>query len=314
MTEEKSSDTKNVQLFPQLNNTIKTIIYVDKMTEKKGKTHEFKGNIYTEIPKEIAEKINLEPGEDLEFKNPYKDLVILVPNKSKNSKKTEKKTKKKKTGKKKPKRKKKKEKKNKKRELGPNELKVLKKLGKMKHWERTPEKIEKELNEEEGKIFEKMLKGKVLFKYEKEGENRIGIDREYFPLVTGKNSDNEDKRDKNNKSESKTLFQQLEEEKHMVIENRGEVEELQRQIREKDKVEEVKGVRDFDKKFYIIKKDKLEEIEEDLEDKKVLDKEKSIEEIAEELGIEETLSKASLVVLREEGKVVEKGKNIYQNT
>lgn len=270
----------------------------------KGKTHEFKGNIYSEIPKEIAEKINLEPGEEIEFKNPYKDLIIIVPNESKDKKKGKDQKKSKKKGK----RIQRKRKEKKIRELGPNELKILKKLGKMKHLERTPEKINEELSENEKKVYKKMLAGEVLFKYEKKGEERIGIDREYFPLVRSEKP-KEGKKEK----KYKTPFQELEEEKYMVISNRGEVEELQREIRKKDKVEEVKGVKDFDGKFYIMKKDRLREIEEKLEDKGILNEEKPIKKVAEELEIKEELSKTALVLLREEGKVIEKGKNVYQN-
>ncbi len=252
-----------------------------------GKTHEFKGTTYSEVPDEVAEKLELEPGQDLEFINPYKDLVII----------------RKKTGEKKEK--KEEEKPEKQKGLEEKEVKVLKEIGKIKHWERTPENIKKRLQEDGKKIFNNLLTEGVLFEYEKEGETRIGIDREYFSLATENNQTK-------NKDTPSSLIKKLEEQGYLVIEDEDLVKDLQEELRKKEKAEEVKGVRGFDKKYYIIKKDKLNEVEDEIKD--LLDEEKIIHEVSEDLDIEEKLCKAALVVLREDGEVVEKGKNIYKRS
>lgn len=237
-----------------------------------GKTHEFKDTIYSEIPDEVAEKLDIEPGQEIEFKNPYKDLIILIPKQKRKEKS--------------------------KKGLRESELKVLKKIGGIKHWERTPKNIKNQLNENEEKTFNKMLAKDVLFEYEKEGETRIGIDQEYFPLAT-----------KETKEKPKKLINKLETNGYVIIKDEEDAKKLQEEIRKKEKTEEIKGVRGFDKKYYIIKKDKLNEIKEEL--KNILDEEKIIHEISEDLNLKENLCKTALVVLREDGEVVEKGKNIY---
>ncbi len=273
-----------------------------KMENKIGKTHEYKGKIYSEIPEEVAETLEIKPGEDLQFKNPYKDTIILTP------KQTEEEKSKKDEDKK---------------ELGPIELETLQKIGKIKHWERTPENIKKKLNKKEEEKYEEMTEENILFEYTKEGEKRIGIEREYFPLATGKKEENEEDPNKQSKNKEKikktskkqkNLLEQLEEKKHLVVKDEEKAREFQKTLRKKEMGEDVKGVRDFNKKYYIIKEDELRKIEEEIEEKDILEEEKSIEKTAEKIGRSKTMTKAALVILREEGKVVEKGKDIYQTT
>jgi len=294
------------------------------MTEETGKTHEYKGRTYTEIPEEITDKLGIEPGEEIKFKNPQGKLVILT---------TEELEKQKKEQEKKKTRKKEKEEKGEEeedtKELGPQELEALQKIGEMKHWERTPENIEQKLNEKEIEKYKEMLDQDILFEYTKKGEKRIGIDRDYFALATDKEPKKGEKngqkdKNKDNKKKKKTKgrkkpepkkpMDKLEKQKYIVIKDKGKAEDLQQKLRKQDKGEEVKGVRGFDKKFYIMKKDKLDEIEEEIEERKLLEEEKPLSEIAEELGLNEKQCKTALVLLREEGKVVEKGKNVYQTT
>lgn len=248
-----------------------------------GKTHEFKGTTYSEIPEEIADRLDLEPGQDLEFVNPYENLVIVRKKKVKEKESKEEEPKKQKG-------------------LDEKEVKVLKEIGKIKHWERTPENIKKQIKDDEKEIFNNLLAKDVLFDYEKEGETRIGIDREYFSIAT----------DGNQGRTPEDLIERLKEEKYLVLKDEEKAKELQNKLREKDKGDEVKGVRGFDKKYYIINKDKLEEVEDEI--KELLDEEKIIHEVSEDLELPEKLCKSALVVMREEGKVVEKGKDIYKVT
>lgn len=247
-----------------------------------GKTHEFKGKIYSEIPEEVAEKLGIKAGEDIEFENPYENLIVVHP-KGEEATPVRKEEKKETKG------------------LNEDELKVLKKIGAIKHWERTPENIKSRLKDDEEEVFNDLITDNVLFEYEKEGETRIGIEREYFSLAT------------ENTKKSKTpssLIKKLEKQGYLVIEDEDAVKDLQEKLRKQEKAEEVKGVRGFDKNYYIIKKDKLQEIEDEIKD--LLDEEKIIHEVSEDLDLEEKLCKAALVVLREDGEVVEKGKNIYK--
>ncbi len=234
----------------------------------KGKTHEFKGTTYSEIPEEIAEKLGIEPGQDINFLNPYKDLVILIPGKKGNSNEEE-------------------------DELTKDELKVLKKIGKIRHWKRTRNNLHVLLQEEEEKTMKKLINKGVLFEYTKEGEKRIGIDREYFPLVTGKENS----------------IDKLENKGYAVVEEEREAKELQKEIKEKGIENKVRGIRGFDRKYYVIKKDKLEQLKDKIV--KELGEEKIVQDISEDLGIEEELCKTALTLMREDGEIVEKKKDVY---
>ncbi|MCX6010164.1 MAG: hypothetical protein NTW48_09085, partial [Chloroflexi bacterium] len=71
----------------------------------------------------------------------------------------------------------------------------------------------------------------------------------------------------------------------------------------------VRGIRGFDKRYYIMSQEKLSEIEGRLE--KALTKEKTLKAISAELGLPEDFCRAAVEILREDGTIIEKRKNSY---
>jgi hypothetical protein len=68
-------------------------------------------------------------------------------------------------------------------------------------------------------------------------------------------------------------------------------------------------VRGFDKKYYIIGKPALADLERKFD--RLLAKEKQLKAVADELGVKEGLARAAIEVLREEGKIIEKRRGTY---
>ncbi len=222
------------------------------------KTHSFKGEIYAKIPREVVETLGLTANDEVEFEIIDDEVVLRKP------------------------------------VLKEEEMKVLKKIASLKHYERTKGRIMGLLFEEEPNIFEELLSRGVLFEYEKQGKKLIGIDRKFFPLVVEKTS---------------PLYSELFEKGFLVLEKESEVNALNEELREKEKTDQVIGVRGFDKKYYIITLKKLREIKPKFE--KALESEKVLSKLAEELKTSEELCKTILEVMKENGEVIEKKKGIY---
>jgi bifunctional DNA-binding transcriptional regulator/antitoxin component of YhaV-PrlF toxin-antitoxin module len=45
----------------------------------KTKTYSYRGRIYSEIPKEIADILTIKSGDEIEFKPVYENLVLIAP-------------------------------------------------------------------------------------------------------------------------------------------------------------------------------------------------------------------------------------------
>lgn len=117
----------------------------------KTKTYSFKGNIYSEIPSEVAKKLDLKAGDELIFE--ISDVVKLKTLKGNAF-------------------------------LSAEEKVVLAKLNNIKHSERTEKRVDTEFDK---KIIKDLIAKKVLFEYTKNGKKLIGIDRKYtnFKLASG---------------------------------------------------------------------------------------------------------------------------------
>jgi len=222
------------------------------------KTHSFKGEIYAKIPKKVVEALGLLPNDEVEFEI-IGDEVVL-----------------------------------KKAELPEEEMRLLKKIGKLKYYERTRGKIMELLSEEEPNVFEEMLSKGILFEYEKQGKKLIGIDRKFFPLIVSK---------------ANPLLEELFEKGFLILENEADANSLNEELKEEGKEDLVRGVRGFDKKYYILTLKKLNEIKPKFE--KALESEKIISKIAEKLKTSEEFCQAMLEVMREDGEVIEKKKGVY---
>lgn len=177
-----------------------------------GKTHEFKGTVYTEIPKEIVSSLKLTVGNDINFEvNQGKVIISVSASKQSNTYDA-----------------------------------ILKKLSAIKHIERTEEKVKQISNAGEQKQIEELIDKKILFRYSKDGKNFIGIKKEY---VTGPEHPKQEQITKDLTTDP--VIAQLETEGFMILEG-GQIPEFVARLQQNNKTGTVIGIRGFDKKFYVI--------------------------------------------------------------
>lgn len=177
-------------------------------------------------------------------------------------------------------------------ELSSEEIGLLKKVNTIKHYDRTYDNVSKMLDAPERKLFDELFTKKAIFKYRRGARELIGIDKKFFKYVI---------------DEKDGIIDKLTKEGCIVIEDQNQAKELNDKLR-KEKLA-VRGIRAFDKRYYIMSQEKLSEIEGKLE--KILTKEKMLKAISSELGLPEDLCRAATEILREDGKIIEKRKNYY---
>jgi len=177
-------------------------------------------------------------------------------------------------------------------ELTADEIEFLKKVNSIKYYNRTYDNVSKILTGQEKKMLDELLKRDVLFEYKREGKKLMGIDKKYLKYVFGEKSE---------------LVEALVKDGFLVLEDQNKVKELSDKLKQ-EKLN-VRGIRGFDKRYYIVSAEKLSEMELKLET--VLVKEKMLKTISSELGVAEELCRAVLEILLEDGKVIEKKKNNY---
>jgi len=233
----------------------------------KTKTYSYRGRLYSEIPKEIADALVIKPGDEIDFKPVYDNVVLITPSKEPTKEQP-------------------------KGELSKEEIELLKKVNSIKHYDRTYEKTAGALNAEEKAIFDGLFKKDALFEYKRTGRELIGIDKKYFKYVVGERDE---------------LIEKLAKEGCIVIEEQAQMKALNDKIRN-EKLP-VRGIRGFDKRYYIMSQEKLSEIEGRLE--KTLTKEKTLKAISAELDLPEDFCRAAVEILREDGTIIEKRKNSY---
>ena len=237
----------------------------------KTKTYSYRGRLYSEIPKEIADALAIKPGDEIDFKPVYDNVVMITPSKEPTKEPTKEQPK---------------------GELSKEEIELLKKVNLIRHYDRTYEKTAKALNAEEKAIFDGLFKKDALFEYKRTGRELIGIDKKYFKYVVGERDE---------------LIEKLVKDGCIVIEEQAQMKVLNDKIRN-EKLP-VRGIRGFDKRYYIMSQEKLLEIERKLE--KTLTKEKTLKAISAELGLPEDFCRAAVEILREDGTIIEKRKNSY---
>jgi bifunctional DNA-binding transcriptional regulator/antitoxin component of YhaV-PrlF toxin-antitoxin module len=228
-----------------------------------AKTYEFKGEIYSKIPNEIARTLHITPGDEITFENKEGRIVLSAGSKS----------------------------------LSNDEFSVLKKIGAMRHYDRTINNVEKALSEGERITFVSMLKKKILFKCKKENRELVGIDKPFFSLITEQ------------RSEDHPLITSLFADGFAVVEDASAVSFLTNELMRTERSGDVRGVRGFDKKFYIVTSVKMGELTPKIE--KALDSERSLSDVASIIGVSEELCKAAIEVLKEDGDVIEKKKDVF---
>lgn len=246
----------------------------------KAKTHDFKGKIYSEIPDEIAKLLNVKAGDELEFRNVYRDLILVTPVGSKAEAPT-----KERGG------------------LNEEEWRVLKDVNSVRYYERTRENVLKKLDNKDIAIFNSLFSKKVFFDFSKKGQKWVGIAKEFFPLLV---------KERTKKQASDPMISKLQNQGYLVLSNEAEARMLNDKLKKARLFNSVKGVRGFDKRFYIIMLEKLHEIEGNL--LKALEKERVLKDLSKELNISEELCKTAIEVLREDGSVIEKKKELYVST
>lgn len=233
------------------------------MAPSTAKTYEFKGEIYSKIPNEIARSLRIAPGDEITFENKDGRIVLSAGSKS----------------------------------LSNDEFSVLRKIGAMRHYDRTINNVEKALSADEKATFASMLKKKILFKYKKEDKELIGIDKPFFSLITEQ------------RSEDHPLITSLFADGFVVVEDASAVSFLTNELLRSERSGDVRGVRGFDKKFYIVTSEKMNELTPKIE--KALESERVLKDIASIVNADEELCKAVIEVLKEDGDVIERKKDVF---
>lgn len=223
-----------------------------------GKIEKRNNRFFCELPKEVLDKLGVKEGDTIEFLNVYKDLFVLVPKKN---------------------------------ALSSEEIRLLKKIGKVKYNERTKERIERMLSENERNILLELQKKEVVFTYRKSGKTLYGISRDYFHYAVGS-------------SEKKEFRYGILTEEHM--------QRFLKDYEESIKSGEIKVLKGFDKKYYAINTQLLDTTKHKIL-KEIESQEKSVKEISEKTGLDEELCKCALEILKEEGMVFEKRKGWYKS-
>ena len=229
-----------------------------------AKTHEFKGIIFTEVPKNIVEKLGIKPGDELNFKIKNEEVVVQKQEAPKGNK-----------------------------DLTEDEKKLLQKLISIRHSDRKTNELKKLITESQ-KAFESLVDKNILFKYQKSGEELIGIDREYYSILT--------------KQQQAKGLEELEAKGYLILEDKKEIYRISKEIEASKK--QVKGVMGFDKKLYLVTEKKFKEVKKVIEDS--LKQESTIKEASKKTRLEEGLIKAMIELMKEEGEIIEKRKGVYK--
>lgn len=171
---------------------------------------------------------------------------------------------------------------------------IVKKLFRIKHAERTVEEIKKTLDANEIKLVKPMLEKKILFEYVKNGKKLIGIDRNFS--LSEKPASN--------------LVDLLFSNGFMITENPNDAINLNEQIVNSKKQNEVTGIRGFDKRFYVVVNKVYSETSKKLLNE--FENEKTVKEAAE--NIKEDIGKCTAVVeiMKENGEIIEKREGVFK--
>ncbi|MEM3791348.1 MAG: hypothetical protein QXL16_01290 [Candidatus Micrarchaeaceae archaeon] len=193
------------------------------------------------------------------------------------------------------------------KEIGEEEIAVLKKLDTLKFNERSKENVDKIISEKERGVLNRLISKKVISLYSKDGKELYSISKSaYDRFLMRKKSKGESERSEEKDETIKRLF----EKGYLVVPTEIEAEELSKKLEEEIRSGKVIGTKFFNKKYYIatsefISKNAYKLVE-------ALKKgDKTIDEICKTAGIEEDAARTLLYVLAYQGAVIEKKKDLF---
>lgn len=195
--------------------------------------------------------------------------------------------------------------------LNDEELAVLRKLERYRFVERIPEIVDKSLTQREAEVLASLIKkGFVtVFKSKKYKKGVYNIADDIFTAARKKTA-MEKKKSGCEERKTEQCKDPLERNGYLIVEKEEEAKEISKKLEERIRNGEIRGVRGFDKKFYVVMSDFLAKMR--VEINRVLkEKPSTVEEIASKVGTANEAVRAILEIMREEGEVVEKKKGMY---
>jgi hypothetical protein len=181
----------------------------------------------------------------------------------------------------------------------PIELKILELLSKTDLKERVQGVFELKLNEEEKKVFQKLLKEKKVFEFKLNEKYRKSI----YKLPQEINEIKQKIGSKESKSEEKNYLILLSDSQAKMFSMKNEKELKEGNIR---------GLKSFDGSYCIIKSNYFEKISPKIIEFMKKNKESELTLISKELNMPEDLIKVICEFLKEDGMLLEKRKGIYK--
>ncbi|MBN3036966.1 MAG: hypothetical protein JW834_00805 [Candidatus Diapherotrites archaeon] len=188
------------------------------------------------------------------------------------------------------------------KQLDATEAAVLKKIGGVKFAERDKERVRHVLNEGEQRVLGSLMKKGAVSFYEEgkyKGHGVYSISRDYYDYVT-----------REGEPAGNIVRSALATDKHIIAHSQPEAEDVISQLEEEVRSGRVVVVRGFDKNYYITTSDAVE----NLGSKLIAQLESgdhSLEKLAFLCGVEESLAKTVLEVLKESGDILEKKRGLY---
>lgn len=222
--------------------------------------------------------------------------------------------------------------------ISQEEAELINKLLQIKFEERTPDKVNPSLSEQERKLVDQLLKKHLLnIYYDKKYSNGVYqipnlvyrqlLEKSKQPVqqpvkgeVEAKREEKQPKKEKpevrEKKEEAKKelsdtdLLKKFNKEGFLVLASEADAKEISRLLSDKIERNKVTGIRGFDKKYYLVKNSFVLKFQSKVKSA-LKSGPKSTKEIAESLDIPEQAAIALLTVLREEGELIEKRKGIF---
>jgi antitoxin component of MazEF toxin-antitoxin module/biotin operon repressor len=183
--------------------------------------------------------------------------------------------------------------------IGAQELEVLSQLNEIRFAARTKNAVKKKLSPKQQAVLNKLLKKGVVSFYEKgkyKDKGVYSISRDYYYLLS--------------KKQSPPPAQPSTQKGFQVVGDWEKAKNLMSENKKRISGGELYVVRSFDKRFYFVESSIVDSVNANVLD--LLEQQSmSLEEISQKLGVETQLLKAVMEVLREQGEVIEKRKEVY---
>lgn len=205
--------------------------------------------------------------------------------------------------------------------LNDDELAVITKLLAFKYEQRLPSFIDKQLTAKEKSILNNLLNKNIIRIYKGGKYSETGvydIPRGVYIDITrqlrhvaekekGKGGGKEEL-GKESEEEGLTPLEIIEKEGYFVAESEGEARKLSDEL--KTKKREFRGVRGFDKKYYVVKNSFFSKYSKKIKDI-LKEGNKTIDQIVNAVNLPKNACVAILTILNEEGDIIEKRKGVF---